>query len=214
MKATHKKTKQLVGYKKVELEPGQFIFGRKKAAIETGMSEQNIRTCLDSLKTMENLTIKSTNKYSIISIVNWESYQQDHIASNQQRHHQVTSNQPSTNHKQEVKEHKKKEKHIELVFLSKDEFKKLTQDYGPEAVNSKIEDLNNYIASTGKKYKSHYHTIRNWMKRDGVQVRTQGVQRRVCPKCGKESDSDWIAKHDGHCPECGTILQGEAGSQD
>lgn len=50
------------------------------------------------------------------------------------------------------------------VLLSDDELEKLKieiPDY-----NSYIENLSSYIASTGKKYKSHYATIRNWVKKD------------------------------------------------
>lgn len=77
MKATHKEVRQMVGYQEVTLTPGQFIFGRIKAAKETNLSEKKIRTCLDKLKNMQNLTIKTASKYSIITIVNWEEYQSE-----------------------------------------------------------------------------------------------------------------------------------------
>lgn len=48
------------------------------------------------------------------------------------------------------------------VLLTDDEYKKL------EEINalSQIENLSRYIASTGKRYKSHYATILNWDRRD------------------------------------------------
>lgn len=100
LKATHKPQKQMVGMQMVELEPGQFIFGRKAASKELKISEQTIRTCINRLKTLENLTIKATNKFSIITIVNWDSYQQEISQPNQPNNPQVTSNQPAANHKQ------------------------------------------------------------------------------------------------------------------
>ena len=106
IKASHKKTKQMVGMQMVDLEPGQFVFGRKAAAGETGLSERNIRTCLQLLKNTQNLTIKPTNKFSIISIVNWSSYQQTDEQNDQQNDQQVTSKRPASDHKQECKEHK------------------------------------------------------------------------------------------------------------
>jgi hypothetical protein len=103
LKATHKPIEIVVGYQKVQLEPGQLIFGRNQAAKEIAASPQNIRTCVDTLRKLGNLTIKSTNKFSIITIINWECYQSTEVEINQQTNKQLTSNQPATNHKQEHK---------------------------------------------------------------------------------------------------------------
>ena len=97
MKAAHKQVKLLIGFKELILEPGQLIFGRKKCAIETGISEQTVRTCLQALKSTSNITIKSTNRFSIISIINWDSYQVNEYEINQQKDQQITNNQPATN---------------------------------------------------------------------------------------------------------------------
>lgn len=108
MKATHKPIQQIIGFQKIDLQPGQFVFGRDKASEETGLSVQTTRTCLKTLEKLENLTIKVTNKFSIITIKNWDTYQPEQGKANQQTNQQVTINQPSTNHKQEHKEHKNK----------------------------------------------------------------------------------------------------------
>jgi len=75
MKATYKECEHLVGRAMVHLLPGQFVFGRRRAAQETGLSESAIRCAIKSLIKLGNLAIKSTNQYSIITIVKWESYQ-------------------------------------------------------------------------------------------------------------------------------------------
>ena len=49
------------------IKRGQLITGRKQLAAETGIPEQSIRTALDHLKSTREITIKSTNKYSIIT---------------------------------------------------------------------------------------------------------------------------------------------------
>jgi hypothetical protein len=38
--------------------------------------------------------------------------------------------------------------------------------FGERDTQQRIEDLNNYIGSKGKQYKSHYHTILNWKRMD------------------------------------------------
>lgn len=50
------------------------------------------------------------------------------------------------------------------VLLTDDELQKLKTEYSD--YQQKIENLSSYVASTGKSYKSHYATIRNWARRD------------------------------------------------
>jgi hypothetical protein len=62
----------------------------------------------------------------------------------------------------------KKIKFLDSVFLLQTEYDKLITDYGKTTIESKIEDLDNYIGSKGKRYKSHYKTLLQWLKKDGI----------------------------------------------
>ena len=93
LKANHKdKT-----WKGVEIKRGQLLTGRKQLAKETGLSEQNIKTSIKHLKMTNEVTSKVTNKYSIITITNYDSYQDEKDEASQQTDPQLTSNQPATN---------------------------------------------------------------------------------------------------------------------
>lgn len=50
------------------------------------------------------------------------------------------------------------------VLLTDEEMEKLKAEY-PD-LSDRIERLSSYVASTGKSYKSHYATIRNWARKD------------------------------------------------
>jgi len=50
------------------------------------------------------------------------------------------------------------------VLLTDEELEKLKAEY-PDCMD-RIERLSSYVASTGKSYKSHYATIRNWARKD------------------------------------------------
>ena len=80
-----------------KLEAGQVIIGRKSLAEKLGMSEQSIRTSLNRLKSTNEITIKPTNKYSIVTIVNWASYQLDDAEPTNKLTNELTNNQPTTN---------------------------------------------------------------------------------------------------------------------
>ena len=71
------------------------------------------------------------------------------------------------------------------VLLTDDELQKLQAEYIDCA--DRIERLSSYIASTGKSYKSHYATIRNWARKDTEQ-RTQPVRQTVYTKPTKADE--------------------------
>jgi len=77
LRANHKKVMVKIGFQEIILLPGQFIFGRFRAAQELKMTEWKIRACLHYLKVCGNLTIKTASKFSIITVINWPLYQGD-----------------------------------------------------------------------------------------------------------------------------------------
>ena len=104
LKASHKPRKQIVGFQEVHLDRGQFVFGRRKAASALNLTEREVRTCLNTLKSTNRLTVKTTNKFSVITIVNWDTYQQCEQENDHQDDQQATSKRPASDHKQECKE--------------------------------------------------------------------------------------------------------------
>lgn len=147
-KASHKRINIIVGCQPVTLEPGQFVFGRRIAAKELGMSEQEIRTCIELAKKADFLTIKSTNKFSIITIIKWHLYQGSDI--NEQPSDQPTSNQQATTNKN-VKNVKNKTPEEILSEISGLEKRYLV----PETINQAFQAISstrksNRIADTVK----------------------------------------------------------------
>lgn len=68
----------------IVIERGQLVTGRKSLGEQTGLSEQSIRTSLSKLKSTNEITVKSTSRFSIITICNYELYQQRKMTDNQQ----------------------------------------------------------------------------------------------------------------------------------
>lgn len=69
-----------------------------------------MRTCLHYLKSTNRITIKSSTKFSVVSIINWEQYQDEDLIREEQNNHQTnqqaTSKPPASHHKQQRKERK------------------------------------------------------------------------------------------------------------
>ena len=79
MRASHKKRwvimKSGKGEIEIEILPGQFVFGRNSAAKQLNMKPSTVRNRMEKLKNMLNVDIKEDRQYSIISIMNWGTYQ-------------------------------------------------------------------------------------------------------------------------------------------
>ena len=89
LSANHKGAK----WQGIEIKRGQLITGLKKLNKKTGISLQKIRTCLKKLENTNEIIVKSTNKFSIITICKYDSYQIEQETNNKQ----LTNKQQTTN---------------------------------------------------------------------------------------------------------------------
>jgi hypothetical protein len=56
--------------------------------------------------------------------------------------------------------------YAEFVSMSEEQHSKLIQEFGEDGANERIDRLNLYKGSTGKKYKDDYLTILNWERKN------------------------------------------------
>ncbi len=75
LKAVHTETELLVGRQVIKLIPGQFVTGRHAASTELGMAPSTTWDYLQLLKRHGCIDIKSNNKFSVVTVVNWAFYQ-------------------------------------------------------------------------------------------------------------------------------------------
>jgi len=64
-------------YRGVKIPIGAVVYGHSAFSQHTGLSVRQVRTALGKLEKSKNVTIKRTNKFSIISMTNWIDYQGD-----------------------------------------------------------------------------------------------------------------------------------------
>lgn len=64
-------------FRGMKVRRGQLIFGRQTTSKKLGLSEREIRTSLDRLKTSGETSTQTTNRFSIITICNYEKYQRE-----------------------------------------------------------------------------------------------------------------------------------------
>ena len=110
LKANHKDKK----YRGILVKAGSFLTGRELLSIETGLSIQQVRTCLERLKSTNEITINSSRQGTIIQIVKYKDYQ---ITTNE-----ITTNQPQDNQQVTTNKNVKNEKEEKSVIPNLEEF--------------------------------------------------------------------------------------------
>lgn len=97
-------------YMGIEIKRGQLVTGRKQLSVETGMSEREVRTCLERLQNDQLINIKSTNKFSVITIYNYDSWQFVTNTNDQQTTNRTPTNDQLNDHIQTINKDNNKEK--------------------------------------------------------------------------------------------------------
>ncbi|MGM1427929.1 hypothetical protein ACS126_01635 [Sphingobacterium lactis] len=95
LKANHKDKK----FQGLTVKRGQVVTGLSLLAFETSLSVQRVRTSLNKLKSTNELTIETSSKGTVITIVNYDLYQ---ITDEDQQAQQQTINKQSTSHQQAI----------------------------------------------------------------------------------------------------------------
>lgn len=82
---------------------------------------------------------------------------------------------PPINHKSETINHKSEEGVVKGKELSEQDFEEIATDYKVPVsfVISKWDDIQNWCASKGKTYRDYKATLRNWVKKDSLQIRKE-----------------------------------------
>ena len=176
-------------WKGIEIKRGQVLIGRKQISQEINISEQSIRTSLMKLKSTNEITIKSTNKHSIITLNNYETYNYINDNINQQNNHQdnqqLTNNQPTTNQQLTTTKNNKNDKNDKNV----ENIKKI---YSPDSAEIKLSELLlNLISKRNPNFKKP--NIQKWAHHINLMMRIDNQNasdiKKVIEWC--QADSFW-----------------------
>jgi len=83
------------------IKRGQRIISLSKIAEETGLTEQQARTALSKLKLTSEITTTTTNKYTLVTLTNYDFYQ----SKENQITRKITNEKQSNNNQTTIKQH-------------------------------------------------------------------------------------------------------------
>lgn len=153
LKANHKDKK----YRGIIVKTGSIITGRELLSMETGLSIQQVRTCLERLKSTNEITINSSKQGTIIQIVKYKDYQ---LATND-----LTTNQPENNQQVTTNKNEKNEKSMFIAPTYQEVFDYCNERNNNVDVNKFIDFYDSKGWMVGKnKMKDWKACIRTWEK--------------------------------------------------
>jgi len=76
---------------------GQKVISIQKLAQETGLTEQSVKTAIKKLKLTGEITTKATNKYTIVTLINYDFYQDKEKQLTNKTTSELTNEQQTTN---------------------------------------------------------------------------------------------------------------------
>lgn len=108
-------------------------------------------------------SLNATVKKILLILNNEIQNDNDNENENEVSYHDTLTNRQTNRQKKEIVRHKYGE--YKNVLLSDEDMEKLKTEF-PGDYEERIERLSGYIAQSGKSYKSHLATIRNWARKD------------------------------------------------
>lgn len=139
LSASHKDHSFILGNSLIHIKQGQLLTGRKVLAKHAGVSEGTVELWLDVLeKNLQQIVQQKTNKYRVITILNWKKYQ---VTEQQNDNRMTTDYQQNDTYKND-----KNDKNITNVMDKSDVFAKR---YGNADVNTVLARLSR-LSPTGK----------------------------------------------------------------
>ncbi len=138
IKANHKDAK----WQGNDVKRGQFISSLGNISNATGISIQQIRTILKKLEKTNEIEVKSTSQFTIVTICKYECYQDEEETTNKP----LTNDQQTTNKRSTTNKNDKKEKNEKEVILDSwiDYRKSIRKSLSPATINTILKKMESY----------------------------------------------------------------------
>jgi hypothetical protein len=182
-----------ISYKGIEVKRGSFITTLKDISEDTGLSMRQTRTCIDRLKTTQNLTSKTTNKFTILTICKYDDYNntlnKKDIKSDKQNDKQTTNK----NRKNDKQKQPQKISFSESEIYDLKAFSDAFPEWSKEQKRYYFDAADDY-SNQGNKYINWKSAINNWALRDKHNQRNFFYKNNQVKTAfvGRVDYSDWL----------------------
>jgi len=208
MEVQHKDEPQqiIIGNKVLSCNKGESLKSVGTWASRWRWTNSKVKRFFKTLQKSKQIELKNESITTRLKVCNYEIYNDKRTANEPQADRMRTGCGPDADTDNNVKNDKNgnntainadalqthcvsnaskvKKKHLDSVFLSDEEYRILGEKLGDINRKKYIENLDCYIGSKGKKYKSHYKTILAWWHKDGDPVSGKNLEYKGAkPTC-------------------------------
>lgn len=146
MKANHADSEFLWNGTIIKVGRGQLITGRDVLSAETGIKSSKIQRVLKVFENEQQIEQQTTNKFRLITILNYEKYQ-----STEQQ------NKPPLNSQRTATEHKQEEQELKNIYI-KEQLEPFSKSYPPKI----LIDFELYWGEKNTKGKERWQLQKTW----------------------------------------------------
>lgn len=158
-------------WRDIVIHKGQTIIGRKALALKLGMTERTVRTAITHLISTNEITIKATNKFSLVTIVKWADYQGGATikATSRKTNNRPTTDQQPTTPKEYKNIRNKEEIYVEVINFFNETFGKQTKSYATWQENCDFH-LKTYSVADIKQAIANWKRYGWWAKEPSLEL--------------------------------------------
>jgi hypothetical protein len=93
------------GCEQIEVQPGQFVYGRSSGAVALKMNPSTLRNRMAKLERIGNITMDPDSHYTLVSICNWAAFQDESSQGGQPKDRQRTTKGQAKDRQRTTKRH-------------------------------------------------------------------------------------------------------------
>ena len=187
LNANYSNKRVWVNGQEVEVKRGQLLTSRKAISDKTGVTQSKIYRILSRYESEHQIEQQKTNKYTIITIVNYEEYQKSEQQTEQQMNNKRTTDEQqmntnnNDNNVNNDNKYKKKNKKEKFVKPTVEEVQNYIQE---KNLKVNAEGFIDYYEANGwlvgkNHMKDWKATLRNWNRRQGGTDKPEWFDKKI-----------------------------------
>lgn len=179
----------------IDIPRGSFVTSLDAICKDTGLSLQNVRTCISRLKSTGEITIKVTNRFSIVTVCKYDEYNPIENETNKQTNkpanNQLTSKQQATNKQLTTDNNINNIINKEIIYNIKNKEELSNESKKKE----KSSDLTGEFDDFRKKYKKYGGRVRGLDTELGNLKKKHADWREIIPLLSPALERENLARH-------------------